>query len=219
MELILRNQKKYISSLELLEEINFFRKQEGNRTKLKHNDLLKIIRDEFGEEIAEGNISLGSYKDKQNQLRPMFELTISQAKQVLVRESKVVRKAVIKKLDEIEGIAVGTNNSDSLLLQATKNLLELSSQLNDRVKSLEDKTDCIRKSERYRLQQAIKKRVYERANHLNMNDNIKLLFANFYRDFKRKFSIAILDDLAPMDLESAFEFVNSWREDNNLKRM
>lgn len=219
MELILRNQKKYISSLKLLEEINFFRKQEGNRTKLKHNDLLKIIRDEFGEEIAEGNISLGSYKDKQNQLRPMFELTISQAKQVLVRESKVVRKAVIKKLDEIEGIAVGTNNSDSLLLQATKNLLELSSQLNDRVKSLEDKTDCIRKSERYRLQQAIKKRVYERANHLNMNDNIKLLFANFYRDFKRKFSIAILDDLAPMDLESAFEFVNSWREDNNLKRM
>lgn len=218
MELILRDQKKYISSLELLEEINFFRKQEGNRTKLKHNDLLKIIRDEFGEEIAEGNISLGSYKDKQNQLRPMFELTISQAKQVLVRESKVVRKAVIKKLEEIESTAVGTNNSDSLL-QATKNLLELSSQLNDRVKSLEDKTDCISKSERYRLQQAIKKRVYERVNHLNMNDNVKLLFANFYRDFKRKFSIAILDDLAPVDLESAFEFVQNWREDKNLKRV
>ncbi|MGL5622745.1 ORF6C domain-containing protein [Cetobacterium sp.] len=218
MELILRDQKKYISSLELLEEINFFRKQEGNRTKLKHNDLLKIIRDEFGEEIAEGNISLGSYKDKQNQLRPMFELTISQAKQVLVRESKVVRKAVIKKLEEIENATVGTSNSDNLL-QATKNLLELSSELNDRVKSLEDKTNCITRSERYRLQQAIKKRVYERANHLNMNDNLKLLFANFYRDFKRKFSIAILDDLAPMDLESAFEFVNSWREEKNLKRM
>ncbi|MGL5638429.1 MAG: ORF6C domain-containing protein [Cetobacterium sp.] len=218
MELILRDQKKYISSLELLEEINFFRKQEGNRTTLKHNDLLKIIRDEFEEEISQGKISLSDYRSDRGKLYPMFELTISQAKQVLVRESKVVRKAVIKKLEEIESIAVGTNNSDSLL-QATKNLLELSSQLNDRVKSLEDKTDCISKSERYRLQQAIKKRVYERVNHLNMNDNVKLLFANFYRDFKRKFSIAILDDLAPVDLESAFEFVQNWREDKNLKRM
>lgn len=217
MELILRDQKKYISSLELLEEINFFRKQEGNRTKLKHNDLLKIIRDEFEEEISQGKISLSDYRSDRGKLYPMFELTISQAKQVLVRESKVVRKAVIKKLDEIENIAVGTNNSDSLL-QATKNLLELSSQLNDRVKSLEDKTNCITKSERYRLHQAIKKRVYERANHLNMNDNLKLLFANFYRDFKKKFSIAILDDLAPVDLESAFEFVHNWREDKNLKR-
>lgn len=218
MELILRDQKKYISSLELLEEINFFRKQEGNRTKLKHNDLLKIIRDEFEEEISQGKISLSDYKSDRGKLYPMFELTISQAKQVLVRESKVVRKAVIKKLDEIESIAIGTNNSD-MILQATKNLLELSGQLNDRVKTLEDKTNSITKSERYRLHQAIKKRIYERANHLNMNDNLKLLFANFYRDFKRKFSIAILDDLAPSDLESAFEFVNSWREDKNLKRM
>ena len=52
----------------------------------------------------------------------------------------------------------------------------------------------------------------------NMNDNIKLIFANFYRDFKRKFSIPILDDLAPGDLESAFEFIHNWREDKNLKR-
>lgn len=75
--------------MELLEQINFFRKQEGNRAELQHKDLMKIIRDEFEEEIAEGNISLGSYKDKQNQSRPMFELTLPQAKQVLVRESKM----------------------------------------------------------------------------------------------------------------------------------
>lgn len=73
----------------MLEQINFFRKQEGNRAELQHKDLMKIIRDEFEEEIAEGNISLGSYKDKQNQSRPMFELTLPQAKQVLVRESKM----------------------------------------------------------------------------------------------------------------------------------
>lgn len=107
----------------------------------------------------------------------------------------------------------------SLLLQANKNLLEVSCQLNDRIKKLEDKTNYITESERCRLRQAIKKRVYERAKHLNMNGNVKLLFANFYRDFKRKFGITILDDLAPVDLESAFEFAHNWREDKNLKRV
>lgn len=94
--------KNTITSLELLEQINLFRKQEGNRAELQHSDLLKVIRDEFSEEIAEGKISCGSYKDKQNQNRPMFELTTAQAKQVLVRESKFVRKAVIHYIEELE---------------------------------------------------------------------------------------------------------------------
>ena len=41
--------KNMITSLEILEQINIFRKQEGNRTELQHKDLLKIIRDEFEE--------------------------------------------------------------------------------------------------------------------------------------------------------------------------
>lgn len=150
----------------------------------------------------------------------VYEVLFTSRKQV----AKQLRKGVKEFLrawrkQEVKVVENKTIDNSESLLQATKNLLELSSQLNDRVKSLEDKTNCITKSERYRLHQAIKKRVYERANHLNMNDNLKLLFANFYRDFKRKFAIAILDDLAPSDLESAFEFVNTWREDKNLKRM
>ena len=60
-----------ITSLELLEQINIFRKQE-NKKEQSHSDLLKIIRDEFEDEIAEGKISLGSYKDKNNQRRPLY---------------------------------------------------------------------------------------------------------------------------------------------------
>lgn len=99
--LIVQN-KNQITSLELLEQINFFRNQEGNRAELQHYDLLKIIRDEFEEEINEGKISAVTYKDKKGEERPMFELTPSQAKQVLVRESKFVRKAVIHYLEELE---------------------------------------------------------------------------------------------------------------------
>lgn len=108
-----------ITSLELLKEINFFRNRESNfgKAEIKHKDLLKIVRSEFDEEIAEGKISLGSYLDKQKQERPMFILTISQAKQVLVRESKVIRKAVIKRLEELENkVKVPTNFKEALQL-------------------------------------------------------------------------------------------------------
>ena len=98
--------KKTITSLELLEQINLFRKQEGNRAELQHSDLLKVIRDEFEEEIREGKISESSYKKETGngtiRTYPMFELTTAQAKQVLVRESKFVRKRVIHYIEELE---------------------------------------------------------------------------------------------------------------------
>ena len=94
--------KDRITSLELLDQINIFRKQEGNRAVLQHKDLLKIIRNEFEEEINEGKISLVEYKDKKGELRPMYILTYNQAKQVLLRESKFVRRAVIHYVERLE---------------------------------------------------------------------------------------------------------------------
>ncbi len=52
-----------VTSLELVEQINIFRKEEG-KSDLKHYDFLKIIRDEFEEEINGGEISSVEYKDK-----------------------------------------------------------------------------------------------------------------------------------------------------------
>ena len=46
-------EKNTITSLELLEQINFFRKKEGNKKPLRHDNLLNIIRDEFEEEIRD----------------------------------------------------------------------------------------------------------------------------------------------------------------------
>ena len=94
--------KKTITSLELLEQINLFRKQEGNRAELQHSDLLKVIRDEFEEEISLGKISQSTYTTDRGREYPMFELTTAQAKQVLVRESKFVRKRVIHYIEELE---------------------------------------------------------------------------------------------------------------------
>ncbi|MFV0579006.1 MAG: hypothetical protein ACK5NU_10115, partial [Fusobacterium ulcerans] len=85
-----RKAKDTITSLELLEEINYFRKQEGNRVELRHKDLLEIIRDEFEEEIQERKIPLMFYEveigNGAKRKQPMYILTIEQGKQVLVRE-------------------------------------------------------------------------------------------------------------------------------------
>ena len=75
---------------------------EGDRKELQHYDFLKIVRDEFEEEINQGNISVVDYKDKKGESRPMYILNLSQSRQVLVRESRFVRKAVITYIDKLE---------------------------------------------------------------------------------------------------------------------
>lgn len=101
-DLTILEKKDTITSLELLEQINFFRKQEGNRAELQHKTLLEIIRDEFEEEISQQKILPSTYTTDRGREYPMFELTTAQAKQVLVRESKFVRKAVIHYIEELE---------------------------------------------------------------------------------------------------------------------
>ena len=111
--------REMITSLELLDKINEFREKEyqekakagllteketlsGRYAKLRHNDLLKIIRKEFKNKIAQGKISLSKYLDKNNREREMFELTLSQSKQVLLRESATVREKVIEYIEYLE---------------------------------------------------------------------------------------------------------------------
>ena len=115
----LRN-KDEITSLELLKEINLFREKEyfykinnnlklgkvesknGKYTELRHDTLLNIINDEFEEEINVQKILVVKYKDKKGEERPMYILSLDQAKQVLMRESKFVRKGVISYINTLE---------------------------------------------------------------------------------------------------------------------
>ena len=68
--------------------------------------MLDIIRDEFEEEIREQNILLSSQQVKMPnggvRKQPIFVLTLNQAKQVLMRESKFVRRAVIQYIEKLE---------------------------------------------------------------------------------------------------------------------
>ena len=112
--------KNEITSLELLKEINLFREQEyiykiennlklskvekrnGKFTELRHSDLLRIIENEFEEEITERKISLSEYKDKSGKINTMYILDLEQSKQVLLRESKFVRRGVLQYINKLE---------------------------------------------------------------------------------------------------------------------
>ena len=110
--------KKTVSSLELVEQINIFRKEEGKETELRHDTMLSIIRDEFEKEISLQKILESKYKNERGREYPMFELTISQGKQVLMRESKYVRRRVVEWLEYIENISKPMTPGELLMTQA-----------------------------------------------------------------------------------------------------
>ncbi|MGL5713453.1 MAG: hypothetical protein ACRCX2_10575 [Paraclostridium sp.] len=99
---LINETKSTLTTLEILEQINFFRKAEGIQSPMLHKNLLAIVRSEFEEEINELKIQPVNYEDKKGESRAMFELTLNQAKQILMKESKYVRKAMITYIDELE---------------------------------------------------------------------------------------------------------------------
>ena len=172
--------KGTITSLELLEQINFFRVKEEKK-ETEHNTLLRTIRDEFEEEIGLNKIVQSSYKNKQNKEMPMFVLTIPQGKQVLARESKFVRKAVIHKLEELENkFKVPTNFKEALQLA-----LEQQEIIEEQQKLIEHKEDVIiglvedidLSTKRQRITQIV------RHNSKNYQDRYNLL----YKEFEKKY--------------------------------
>ena len=101
-----KNQTQRFSSLYLVEQINLFRKQEEGKSMLAHSDFLKSIQNEFEEELHEGNISVSQYSQKMPtggiKFVKMYELNFEESLQMLMKESKIVRKQVVKILKEQE---------------------------------------------------------------------------------------------------------------------
>ncbi|WP_336182771.1 ORF6C domain-containing protein [Fusobacterium polymorphum] len=212
--------KDKITSLELVAEINKFRKEEGNRTDLQHKDLLKIIREEFSEEIGEGKISPTSYKDQWNREQPMFVLTLNQARQVLVRESKYVRKSVIHFLETLEEKIKNpfANLSIQQMMIAT---LQEQEKIVDRVEVLENKVDNeirVDNGEQRKIQRAVATRVYQRLDIVpELIEDKKYMFQAIYRDLKDRFGVASYRDIKRKDLRDCLEYVSAWIEPADLR--
>lgn len=112
-----------VSSLQLLKLINKLRNEEyelkeelgtltdteikrGKYVEITHDRFIKVIKDEFEEDIIEEGVSFLKttpyINEQNNQTYYFYELNLEQARRVLVRESKFVRRRVIKYIHKLE---------------------------------------------------------------------------------------------------------------------
>ena len=234
----LRN-KETITSKELLEQVNFFREKEyefkaknetlteaekkrGKFVELEHYDLLKVIRDEFEEEIGLGEISESYYINSQNKEQPMFILTLKQAKQVLLRESKFVRKAVIEYIEKLEEQVKNPFKNLSFQQMMIMTLQE-QEKIADRVDIIENKIDNeirVDNGEQRKIQKAVGTRIYQRIDIIpQLAENKKFVFQALYRDLKDRFGVASYRDIKRKDLTDCLEYISTWIEPSDLRRV
>jgi hypothetical protein len=84
------------ASTYLVEQINIFREMENNKTVLLHKSLLTKIEKEFEDEIGGQNILPSSYTDESNRQSKCYYLDFEQSLQLLMSESKTVRKRCVE---------------------------------------------------------------------------------------------------------------------------
>lgn len=218
-EMIVKNKDK-ITSLEIVSEINKFRKEEGNKSELRHDNLLQIIRDEFSEEISLLKIQESTYKNDRGREYPMFILSFNQAKQILMRESKFVRKAMINYIEKLEEQIKNpfANLSIQQMMIAT---LQEQEKIVDRVEVLENKVDNeirVDNGEQRKIQRAVATRVYQRLDIVpELIEDKKYMFQAIYRDLKDRFGVASYRDIKRKDLRDCLEYVSAWIEPADLR--
>lgn len=218
-EVIVKNKDK-ITSLEIVSEINKFRKEEGNKNELRHDNLLQIIRDEFSEEISFLKIQESTYKNDRGREYPMFILSLNQAKQILMRESKFVRKAMINYIEKLEEQIKNpfANLSIQQMMIAT---LQEQEKIVDRVEVLENKVDNeirVDNREQRKIQRAVATRVYQRLDIVpELIEDKKYMFQAIYRDLKDRFGVASYRDIKRKDLRDCLEYVSAWIEPADLR--
>lgn len=218
-EMIVKNKDK-ITSLEIVAEINKFRKEEGNKNELRHDNLLQIIRDEFSEEISLLKIQESTYKNDRGREYPMFILSLNQAKQILMRESKFVRKAMINYIERLEEQIKNpfANLSIQQMMIAT---LQEQEKIVDRVEVLENKVDNeirVDNGEQRKIQRAVATRVYQRLDIVpELIEDKKYMFQAIYRDLKDRFGVASYRDIKRKDLRDCLEYVSAWIEPADLR--
>ena len=69
-----------------------------------HNDVLKAIRkmEPAWRKIAQGNFSLGSYRDPNNQLRPCYELTKTECLYIATKFNDEARAKLVLRWEQLE---------------------------------------------------------------------------------------------------------------------
>jgi len=114
------NGSKKVSSVYLVEQVNIFRREEFNNIVLLHKSLLAKIENEFSEEIEQQIILPSSYLAGNGKREKCYELDFEQSLQLLMGESKTVRKKCVAVIVN-KSLSVPTNFIEAMEL-ATETL-------------------------------------------------------------------------------------------------
>ena len=95
--------KNTITSIELMDLINKFRIEENDTRVLRHDNLVRMIKDEFTDEKGILMVKDTPYIHPQNkQTYYFYELDFYQSLQLLMKESRIVRQKVIEYIKKLE---------------------------------------------------------------------------------------------------------------------
>lgn len=113
-----------------------------------------------------------------------------------------------------------TENSNNNLLQVAQNLLNVCTEHENRINTLEDKIENSIVLETYQrgiVQKAINRRVYARYEELRESIEKRELYSNIHRDIKYKFNVRSYGDIRKKDYEIALIWIEMWVENSNLR--
>lgn len=221
-----------ITSVELVEMINTFRKEEGNTTEKRHDDLLKSIRSEIetlekAGFIGVGNFSESSYISKQNKEQPCYSMNKAGALQMLNKESAVVRYKTVQYIDKMEQSLkeqlFNPYNHLSKELQAIFVIDHKQQEMDSRITKLEN-TMTIDYGQQNDIQALVAKKVItilggvDAPAYKNKTVSSKA-FKQMYRWLKRCFQVNSYKNIAVKDFERAKGIIPQWEPSEELQLM
>ena len=148
----LMNSEIKMTSKEVVDLINEFRAEEGNRKELQHKDFMKSIRKELeslanaGVEVNERNISPVEYIDNKGKKRPCYQMDRSWILKMCSKESALVRYKTQQYIEALEKANLKLDKKQELQLAIlngddTQRILALKEYENLLTKPLLDKIE------------------------------------------------------------------------------
>lgn len=209
------NNEVRINSIELVEMINTFRKEEGDAVEKEHKDLLKSIRTEIetlknAGIIGQGNFSPSSYVNSQNKEQPCYSMNKKGVLQMLNKESAVVRFKTTEYIEKMEQKLQAIHNQ-----QLESNYLLLSERFNAFSQTLTEKINKLEVQAEFNHRPT-------HATKLNWNKVIKA-YSKCSADEENikyivfaKFSIGKWEDLTSDKFTEVFGYIREIAEKANL---
>lgn len=217
--LALTNEIVSLTSLEVVDLINKFRKEEGNRSKKRHADFLASIDEEIKKMTMlkifnERNFSLVKYKDKKGEERRCYKMNRFGIMQMLNKESTLVRYKTQQYIESLENKLKEPKTLSAMeLLKLQYKALE---EQEKRIEEVDKKFDDLPlfPSDSKILKKLANQTVVPLLGGKKSNAYKKLsrkVFSDLYKQIHREFGVVGCEEIKRKDLEFAKDIIYNYK--------